>query len=405
MGVLYKKSRGAEGSIKDDIEMLYYKPYEFDSSSDQRLKYDTIVANRMGTRIKEYCDYFSRSLTMDAMASHYFLKYRKKYKRYITKIRNCYIKDLPKKLKKIYEYSLVSGVYHARLDNTNFLVLFIDTSDDTSSCSLYFIGKEYHIYMKEFNKYVDKLRKNFKNNSVSDIIIEMGSFGARMNRDVVFKPFDKMIFANKEKIIKYIDNWFENIPTYYDTYNIIPKLSILLYGKPGTGKSTFYQALSKHLDIPTVVSLLPTYFSGKQNAREDAVYALDDIDTFVNSREDDAKNNDTNSDRMNDILAFLDHPPVCMITAKNGNTYPVSIVVATTNYYDKLDPAIKRYGRFDLKIEMNDFDYTLAEKFCKLYNIHLDSICDVSNKETFHITPAELQAKCIENVDKQMKEV
>jgi transitional endoplasmic reticulum ATPase len=219
-----------------------------------------------------------------------------------------------------------------------------------------------------------------------------------------------MVFKDKEKYIKYIDNWVSNIPTYYKR-GVPAKLSILMYGKPGTGKSSFYKALAKYLDIQDVCCISASYFTdpGNNNLRFGSkyaypvVYALDDIDCVCNSRKNDKSLK--NSQIVSSLLEFLDNPPGCYYKASDGVFYPVSIIVATTNYYDDLDEAVKRYGRFDLQIEMTDFDANEAEEMCHLYDLALSDIIHEKIKDDFTISPAKLQALCVENIDSHLKEM
>ena len=408
---LHDKCKGRDGDIQDEIERLYYNGYEFTSSADLKSKYDRIVTNKMGSVEKSTNDRMGSFLTSAQMMCYYYLKYAKKDRKYLLNLTgNRKFHDVGKRLKKIVGHLLSDGVYHCQIDKKNFLVLFVNSSDyNDYDTRLYFIGKKYDKYQKEYLKLEKELLEEYRKRCKESVIVNIGQYG-NVRNVVTFKPFDKMVFRNKENVLAYVDNWKKNIPLYYDKYNMIPKLSILLYGKPGTGKSTFYQALADRFDISCVNCIQAGYFRQKRyTATDPAIYAIDDIDTFIGSREEDDDkekyNTISNEEMLSSILAFLDHPPTFNFNAGNGMYYPVSIVVATTNYIDKLDPAIKRYGRFDLKIPMDDFDYELATIFSKLYNIHLEDIVEVKNKDKFTISPAELQAKCMENIDKQLKEV
>ena len=89
--------------------------------------------------------------------------------------------------------------------------------------------------------------------------------------------------------------------------------------------------------------------------------------------------------------------------AKDGVNYPISIVIATTNYYDKLDPAVKRYGRFDLTIKMDNFNKDEAQEMCDIYGLELNKVVKNSNSNKFSISPAKLQALCLKNIDNKLK--
>ena len=105
------------------------------------------------------------------------------------------------------------------------------------------------------------------------------------------------------------------------------------------------------------------------------------------------------------LLKFLDNPPACYYKNKDSDDVQrsVQIIIATTNYYDKLDKAVKRFGRFDLQVEMPDFGKEESIDFCNLYDLQLEDICPKANNKNFRISPAELQALCISNIDKRIK--
>ena len=297
------------------------------------------------------------------------------------------------------KYILDNGIYFAKLDSMNYCIL--DTKVDSirfiSNIKLYFIGKNWRKWRKKFMNKLDKYKKNSKLKSPEMITSRTGT------SQVIFKSFDNIIMRNKKQILNYIDNWVDCIPLYYNKYKMIPKLSILLYGKPGTGKSTFYQALAKYLNIHRITLIDNDYLSIKNSMRNNtSIYAIDDIDCICQSRKASKDNN--NSVVLSALLEFLDNPPTFRYLAKDGVQYPIQIVVATTNYYNKLDPAVKRYGRFDLQIEMDEFDRTMAQKMCDMYDLKLDKLVNNSDKKDFKISPAKLQAICLNNIDCKIKQ-
>ena len=71
-----------------------------------------------------------------------------------------------------------------------------------------------------------------------------------------------------------------------------------------------------------------------------------------------------------------------------------TIFIATTNYKDKLDPALIRYGRFDIQIEMTKFDETRALQFLSLFGYGKKELEKLDI--TYPIAPATLQSKVLE---------
>lgn len=305
------------------------------------------------------------------------------------------------------EYKVLpEGIYMLDLSNDKkdrFLVVELVTTITEDKCggiNLYFIGednnKQYNKFVKKYLKAIERQTKNNRITEVYDIMSD------RYNTDV-FKSFDSMVFDNKDKILSYIDNWVRNLDK-YKKYEITPKLSILIYGPPGTGKTTFAKALAKYLNLNMVTSISQSYFNTTKQPEfynDNGVVLIDDIDTIANNRDDDTSKD--NKEVVGKLLKFLDNPPLTEMEINNGVYHKVQIIVATTNYYDKLDKAVKRFGRFDLQFEMPDFGKEEAINFCNLYDLRLEDICPKSNNKGFRISPAELQALCISNIDKQIK--
>lgn len=91
---------------------------------------------------------------------------------------------------------------------------------------------------------------------------------------------------------------------------------------------------------------------------------------------------------MNNLFQFLD-----------GVSSPSnSIIIATTNYYDKLDPALIRDGRFDIKEEITEFDYDNAVELCKIFKLSDDKTRAILDNEQLPINPAYLQNKILKNL-------
>lgn len=71
-----------------------------------------------------------------------------------------------------------------------------------------------------------------------------------------------------------------------------------------------------------------------------------------------------------------------------------TIYVATTNYKDRIDTALIRYGRFDIQEELNYFNKDDANKCVKLLGYD-ENVLDSMNIE-YPVQPAYLQSKIME---------
>ena len=423
MGKKHKAKSFKQNIIRDDILLTYIEDTDdtLIKTEDIVKHLDLLVENNnascisgtddtfspvYGTSLKYICKYMC-SLNKD-IEKHV---YKKSGHKLLSNV--AYI---PKEYEDISKYLLYPGIYYAfenKESSNKYLVLIIssDKSDQyIFNWSLYFVGKK---CLERRTEFLEKMNK-FNDKLPFSGIDRIEYLDGRSSTEAIFKTFDQMVFENKENIIKYIDNWKKNIPK-YNEYGMIPKLSILLYGSPGGGKSTFCKALAKYLDIHVVKSLSPQVFNidGDESSRKglgfnslnynEAVFSIDDIDTVCTSRDDD-KSKDNNKS-LSVLLEFLDNPPCFYYKADDGKYYLVSIVCATTNYIDRLDKAVKRAGRFDLKIEMKKFNRYQAQEMCDMYDLKLDDIYHGTIDSTTEFVPAEIQALCMENIDKHMKDI
>lgn len=161
----------------------------------------------------------------------------------------------------------------------------------------------------------------------------------------------------KESVKSFIDKreWYE--------INKIPRhFGILLYGPPGTGKSSLAIAIANYIQASIYVThnlcrFTQTFDDINTNDLKKfnkyCVNICEDIDRDLDNLLKD-KNNKTS---FSEILNKMDG-----IAAKDNMIY-----IFTTNNIDKVDPAIIRPGRIDLKIEIGYVDLESLNQFLKHY--------------------------------------
>ena len=189
---------------------------------------------------------------------------------------------------------------------------------------------------------------------------------------------------NKNKIFESINVW-KNSEEFYRERGIPYKLGILLYGEPGTGKSSLVHAIASELNKDVIVLTAGAILNGKLSRYNVVscdtapIIVIEEIDTIVNSRQNEL--GEKEKVILSELLNFLDGP----------SSPDSCIIIATTNHIEKLDPAIIRSGRFDIKIHMGKISRDLAIQMCLDFGCNPEEILDDSTE----FNPSELQSKLI----------
>ena len=213
-----------------------------------------------------------------------------------------------------------------------------------------------------------------------------------------YKSFDEVIFKEKQNLIESLDNFISN-REFHMSYGISYKLGILLYGEPGTGKSSAAKAIisylsdyyndinTYYLDVGASEERLSTRLNqiySKSNdyefvkGKELQVVIIEEIDNIFPKGRDSASDK-VQENKINMLLQFLDGP------MSPNNT----VIIATTNYKDKLDTALIRDGRFDVKLSFDFFEEQEAKTMCDKFDIDYS----ILNGEIYPISPSTLQKK------------
>ena len=177
----------------------------------------------------------------------------------------------------------------------------------------------------------------------------------------------------------------------------IPK-GVLLYGKPGTGKTLIAKAIAGEANVPFISmsgSEFIEMFAGLgasrvrklfEKARKVApcIVFIDEIDAIGSRRSSGNGAESENNQTLNQLLVEMD----------GFDTEETIIVLAATNRPEMLDKALLRPGRFDRQITINVPDLKGREEILKIHskdkkfaeNIKLETIAE----DTAGFTGAEL---------------
>ena len=292
--------------------------------------------------------------------------------------------------------------------------LYIEFCKDFNEWSfilnIYFVGpraKEVYdkfISMKdEVTKWIDVDSKSEDTRKIT--VVSMTSRG--MWRTKTSTVPSTIIMDHVEGDIDEIIKMIDRSSVIAEQYGINKTIGILLHGPHGTGKSTIarYLALilNRTLILTTSDNLEEAIERVQSSPSRKFIMLIEDIDfmftdrrnnTEVSPDESSSKKsqkstkgnapfggqvNDDMNKRTSLLFQVLDG------VLSNSNL----IIIATTNYFDRLDPALIRDGRFDYKIELKGLDYDTAEKVCEKFDVSPDEIDLKSWK--LPIAPATLQ--------------
>ncbi|XP_031777197.1 mitochondrial chaperone BCS1 [Nasonia vitripennis] len=165
------------------------------------------------------------------------------------------------------------------------------------------------------------------------------------------RPIESVILDTgiAEKIVKDCREFIDNVSWYSDR-GIPYRRGYLLHGPPGCGKSSFITALAGDLERGICVLNLSDRLLSDDRlnhllaiAPQQTIILLEDIDAVFVSREESAEvkaaYQGLNSVTLSGLLNALDG-----VASSEGR-----ILFMTTNYLDRLDPALIRPGRVDYK--------------------------------------------------------
>lgn len=273
--------------------------------------------------------------------------------------------------------------------------------------TIYIFGKKSYKYYMEFQRAFEGISERLNKYNISGCIDGNGEQNfCSIVSDLNTRSMDTLFYEDhvKKSIIEHIDN-FINSKEMYVSKSLLYKSGVLLYGDPGTGKTSLSTAIASKYGLHMVIIDMNTFDKldvGKLTAclnstpGKSFLILLEDIDTLFGNL--DRNSNELDKDDksvVNKLLQLLD-----------SNSSPTNcIFVATTNHIDKLDPAILRDGRFDLKVEVKGISKPVAKEMCKSFELSESEINTILADEKFPINQSHLQGKLISHIKEKNRTV
>jgi hypothetical protein len=202
------------------------------------------------------------------------------------------------------------------------------------------------------------------------------------------KSFDNIFFKDKECLISDINNFLEN-KTWYQKRGIPYKRGYLFYGLPGNGKTAIVQAIARHFKKDIYYISLNNIESDSNlsrlysNMKFGSLVVFEDVDAYFEGR----KNNKEKGISFSMLLNCLDG-----IFSQSG-----TITIMTTNHPEKLDPALIRHGRIDVKMEITNPNKSEVEKYLQNF-YEVESIQNLTYPDG-SLSMVQIQDICLLNKD------
>lgn len=197
----------------------------------------------------------------------------------------------------------------------------------------------------------------------------------------------------KKRLTDHLD-WWSTSSGEYARLGIPYKTGVLLYGPPGTGKTSLAQAIASYLGYVLVVAPMSALVSRGSGStiQRGSVVLIEDFDRNSLSHSD--SDSDSESDSGDSITkmakAFSGESVSKILNFLDGVSSPEGVVfILSTNHIDRIDPALIRSGRIDVRILMDHFDETRAVEMGNLFGIDPETVLALG-EETWR-EPASLQ--------------
>lgn len=231
--------------------------------------------------------------------------------------------------------------------------------------------------------------------------------GWNMVKRIKGKPIDGIILNTEihTKLVKDLEEFTED-KAWYEKLNIPYKRGYLLYGPPGNGKTSLSIAIaSKHkrniycLDINKLRDDQTLRYAF-QSLQANSLLLIEDIDAAFEKR-DAAQKEVASGKKVNThSITFA-----CLLNCLDGVYYKDGLVtILTTNHLSRLDEALIRPGRMDMRVQINNPTIVEVEAYMsRFYGAKIKL-----SRYVQELSMAQVQGVCIthkKNMDAAIAEI
>lgn len=209
--------------------------------------------------------------------------------------------------------------------------------------------------IEEQSQYLVKARPRLYVNTRWGEFRKRAEIQPRKRESVVLKD------GQMDRILDHLNMFLDNKEA-YEKADLPFRTGILLYGDPGSGKSSTALAIANELNMSVYIINLSSLHSDENlgdcfnNVPANSIIILEDIDIA-----DSVKKRDEDGDQVGVTMSG-------MLNVLDGFQSPPGVItIMTTNRKDVLDPAIIRPGRVDLQEHLDCLDTHQLRGLCEYF--------------------------------------